>query len=196
MAIVQISKIQNRRGLQQDLPQLAGGELGWSIDSRKLYIGNGTLAEGAPVEGQTEVLTEFSIINFTSGFAGVISSTQANVTVLQGNVVVINSQISALQAGVLNSNVVALSGSTQNSVIGVVANNAVFSYTLTENGNQRTGSIKIDRVAGTATVAFDEEYNQTGTTLTAFNITANTAYSTVWANTINPANLTYRITSL
>ena len=96
----------------------------------------------------------------------------------------------------LNSNVVALSGSTQNSVIGVVANNAVFSYTLTENGNQRTGSIKIDRVAGTATVAFDEEYNQTGTTLTAFNITANTAYSTVWANTINPANLTYRITSL
>jgi hypothetical protein len=42
MAIVQISRIQHRRGLQQDLPQLASGELGWSIDERRLYIGNGT----------------------------------------------------------------------------------------------------------------------------------------------------------
>jgi len=60
MAIVQISRIQHRKGLQENLPQLAGGELGWSIDQRKLYIGNGTLVEGAPVIGNTEVLTEFS----------------------------------------------------------------------------------------------------------------------------------------
>ena len=60
MAIVQISRIQHRKGLQENLPQLAGGELGWSIDERRLYIGNGTLVEGAPVIGNTEVLTEFS----------------------------------------------------------------------------------------------------------------------------------------
>jgi hypothetical protein len=60
MAIVQISRIQHRKGLQENLPQLAGGELGWSIDQRRLYIGNGTLVEGAPVIGNTEVLTEFS----------------------------------------------------------------------------------------------------------------------------------------
>ena len=60
MAIVQISRIQHRKGLQENLPQLAGGELGWSIDQRKLYVGNGTLVEGAPVIGNTEVLTEFS----------------------------------------------------------------------------------------------------------------------------------------
>ena len=60
MAIVQISRITNRKGLQENLPQLAGAELGWSIDSRRLYIGNGTLQEGAPVIGNTEVLTEFS----------------------------------------------------------------------------------------------------------------------------------------
>ena len=62
MAIVQISRITNRKGLQQDLPQLAGAELGWSIDERRLFIGNGTLEEGAPVIGNTEILTEFSDI--------------------------------------------------------------------------------------------------------------------------------------
>ena len=60
MAIVQISQITNRKGLQENLPQLAGAELGWSVDERKLYIGNGTLEEGAPEIGNTEILTEFS----------------------------------------------------------------------------------------------------------------------------------------
>ncbi len=62
MAIVQISRITNRKGLQENLPQLAGAELGWSIDERRLYIGNGTLEEGAPIIGNTEILTEFSDI--------------------------------------------------------------------------------------------------------------------------------------
>jgi hypothetical protein len=62
VAIVQISQITNRLGLNTDLPQLAGGELGWSVDTRQLYIGNGTLAEGAPIVGNTEILTEFSDI--------------------------------------------------------------------------------------------------------------------------------------
>jgi hypothetical protein len=62
VAIVQISRITNRKGLQENLPQLAGAELGWSIDQRRLFIGNGTLEEGAPVIGNTEILTEFSDI--------------------------------------------------------------------------------------------------------------------------------------
>jgi hypothetical protein len=62
VAIVQISRITNRKGLQVELPQLAGAELGWSIDERRLFIGNGTLEEGAPVIGNTEILTEFSDI--------------------------------------------------------------------------------------------------------------------------------------
>jgi hypothetical protein len=63
VAIVQISRITQRKGLQTDLPQpLAGAELGWSIDQRRLFIGNGTIAEGAPVVGNTEILTEFSDI--------------------------------------------------------------------------------------------------------------------------------------
>jgi hypothetical protein len=61
VAIVQISRITQRKGLLTDLPQpLAGAELGWATDTRQLFIGNGTLAEGAPVVGNTEILTEFS----------------------------------------------------------------------------------------------------------------------------------------
>jgi hypothetical protein len=63
MAIVQVSRITQRQGLAEDLPQpLAGAELGWAVDERRLYIGNGSLDEGAPVVGNTEILTEFSDI--------------------------------------------------------------------------------------------------------------------------------------
>ena len=68
MAIVQVSQITNRKGLQENLPQLAGAELGWAVDSRRLFIGNGTLEEGAPVIGNTEILTEFSDIVATSPY--------------------------------------------------------------------------------------------------------------------------------
>jgi hypothetical protein len=70
VAIVQISRITQRKGLAQDLPQpLAGAELGWAIDERKLFIGNGELADGAPVVGNTEVLTEFSdILNLAGAY--------------------------------------------------------------------------------------------------------------------------------
>ena len=57
MPTVQISRIQHRRGKATDLPQLAAGELGWSIDDQKLYIGNGTVADGAPAVGNTEIMT-------------------------------------------------------------------------------------------------------------------------------------------
>ena len=86
MAIVQISRITQRKGLQEDLPQLAGAEFGWSVDERRLYIGNGTLQEGAPVIGNTEILTEFSDIiplvqdYIYSGFAATGYSVQTGPT--------------------------------------------------------------------------------------------------------------------
>lgn len=61
MAVVQISRIQLRRGRENQgsgLPQLASGELGWAIDTQNLYIGNGAVAEGAPEVGNTKILTE------------------------------------------------------------------------------------------------------------------------------------------
>lgn len=68
MAIVQISRITNRKGLTENLPQLAGAELGWCTDSRRLFIGNGTLQSGAPIIGNTEILTEFSDISLIADY--------------------------------------------------------------------------------------------------------------------------------
>ena len=58
MAIVQISRITHRSGLKENLPQLDGAELGWAVDAQELYIGNGTIDEGAPIIGNTRILTE------------------------------------------------------------------------------------------------------------------------------------------
>lgn len=66
MAVIQISKIQQRRGqtAQTNFPQLSSGEFGWSIDQQQLFIGNGSVAEGAPAIGNTEIITERNISNF------------------------------------------------------------------------------------------------------------------------------------
>ena len=60
MAVVQISRIQHRRGRKLEgtgLPQLASGEIGWAIDTQELFIGNGAVSEGAPAVGNTKILT-------------------------------------------------------------------------------------------------------------------------------------------
>lgn len=58
MAVVSISRIQVRRGRKTELPQLASGEFGWSVDTQELYLGNGAVAEGAPYVGNTKLLSE------------------------------------------------------------------------------------------------------------------------------------------
>lgn len=61
MAVVQISRIQLRRGKAKagtGIPQLASGEMAWALDTQQLYIGNGSVAEGAPAVGNTKILTE------------------------------------------------------------------------------------------------------------------------------------------
>jgi len=83
MAIVQVSRITNRKGLSDNLPQLAGAELGWATDTRQLYIGNGTLQDGAPVIGNTEILTEFTDLLLVAG-AYTYKGTAAGYTVQTG----------------------------------------------------------------------------------------------------------------
>ncbi len=59
MAVIQISKIQIRRGqeLQTGIPQLDAGELGWAQDTEHLYIGK-RIIEGASDDRNTRILTE------------------------------------------------------------------------------------------------------------------------------------------
>lgn len=72
MAVVQISKIQLRRGKKNvgtGLPQLASGEMAWAIDSQELFIGNGAVSEGAPYVGRTKILTEHdSILDLVANY--------------------------------------------------------------------------------------------------------------------------------
>lgn len=61
MAVVQISKIQHRRGQKNSnsgVPQLSSAEFAWAVDTQELFIGNGSVAEGAPYVGNTKILTE------------------------------------------------------------------------------------------------------------------------------------------
>lgn len=59
MAIVQISKIQQRSGNLVDLPQLDDAEFGWASDEKRLFIGKSTPNENI------EVLTSYSNISFS-----------------------------------------------------------------------------------------------------------------------------------
>lgn len=59
MAIVQISKIQQRSGNLVDLPQLDEAEMGWASDAKRLFIGKTTPNENV------EVLTSYSNISFS-----------------------------------------------------------------------------------------------------------------------------------
>ena len=77
MAVVQISRIQVRRGKANDgtgLPQLASGEMAWAIDTQQLFIGNGSVAEGSPAVGNTRLLTVNDLSSY-SNLLGLLSYT-------------------------------------------------------------------------------------------------------------------------
>lgn len=72
MAVIQISKIQVRRGQKNSnsgIPQLSSAEFAWAIDSQELFIGNGAISEGAPYVGNTKILTEHdNILELASSY--------------------------------------------------------------------------------------------------------------------------------
>jgi len=72
VAVVQISKIQVRRGQKNSnsgIPQLSSAEFAWAVDTQELFIGNGSVAEGAPYVGNTKILTEHdNILDLASSY--------------------------------------------------------------------------------------------------------------------------------
>lgn len=79
MAIVQISKIQQRSGDLVDLPQLDEAELGWATDAKRLFIGKTTPNENI------EVLTSYSNIDFNQ-IQGSIGNLDISSSVANGQV--------------------------------------------------------------------------------------------------------------
>ena len=91
MAVVQISKIQVRRGQKNSnsgIPQLSSAEFAWAVDSQELFIGNGSVLEGAPYVGNTKVLTEHdNILELASSYQFASNDTAISLSVsrsLQG----------------------------------------------------------------------------------------------------------------
>ena len=76
MAITSISRLQHRRGLLADLPaNLNEAELGWCLDTRQLFIGNGNT-----YTGNSQILTQWSpndqiITHIYQGYTGVAANT-------------------------------------------------------------------------------------------------------------------------
>lgn len=72
MAVVQISKIQVRRGKKNSssgVPQLSSAEFAWAVDTQELFIGNGSVQEGAPYVGNTKIITEHdNILELASAY--------------------------------------------------------------------------------------------------------------------------------
>jgi hypothetical protein len=81
MAVYQISKIQIRRGKANGgvaFPQLASGEMGWAIDTQELFIGNGSVAEGAPAVSNTKIITEHDNLLSAAKYSFNLSNTAVN----------------------------------------------------------------------------------------------------------------------
>jgi hypothetical protein len=89
--VVQISKIQLRRGQknsQSGIPQLSSAEMAWAVDTQELFIGNGSVSEGAPYVGNTKIITEHdNILDLISGYRFAnddVSITESTTRSLQG----------------------------------------------------------------------------------------------------------------
>jgi hypothetical protein len=189
MAVIQISKIQVRRGLQENLPQLASGEIGWSVDAQKLYIGNGTITEGAPTLGRTEILTEMSDIQFRADYANVLV-TLAN---LEANVSSVTDDIDALNT-LFSVNTYVLTPDTSDTIANITISSlgATLDYNISRDEKTRTGSIKVTQFNGQA--IFSDEYvenDDTGIVLD-FSSNGNLAVMSFTAdNSGNAATLSY-----
>ena len=185
MAVIQISKIQVRRGLQENLPQLSSGEMGWSVDERRLYIGNGTLVEGAPTVGVTEILTEYSADN-----------TAANIALLQSNVSILQSYASLTSNNVAKTTLVLANNTSSATNTALTLTDSLtnlIDYRITRGIEARVGTIKVTQISGNVAVV-DDEYTETGVTgvtlsFFAYGNSAVLRYTTT--STGISANLTY-----
>jgi len=177
MAVIQISKIQVRRGLQENLPQLSSGEMGWSVDERRLYIGNGTLVEGAPTVGVTEILTEYSNVVITA------ASTAANIAI---------AALGDAAAETLVDNTTATIG---NITIPTISSR-IIDYNIVRGTNTRVGSIKVTNLAGSPVI--EEDYTETANIGVALTFVANSSnvtmsYTASLSGTGTNATLNYYI---
>jgi type IV secretory pathway VirB2 component (pilin) len=200
MAVISISKIQVRSGYQEDLPALDTGEFGWCVDTQRLYIGKGSVAEGAPETGVTEILTQYSqaliYLNFAqtnsnvANLASTVSNIQAILSGSIANLAPITAQLLDNQSVITNIGMIEVTS----------LSSCVIDYNITRLTAMRTGILKIANYSGTS-VGSEDEYVETAATGITLYVTGNTASGNAVigytsTSTGYNANITYNFTSL
>jgi hypothetical protein len=110
MAVVQISRIQLRRGRANEtpIPQLASGELAWAIDTQELWIGSGSVGEGAPAVDNIKVLTDadnlldYGIYTYTNDTAPIQTGIDPNFPVVRTLQSKLDDQINIIDYGIVS----------------------------------------------------------------------------------------------
>jgi hypothetical protein len=199
MAVLEVAKIQVRSGLQENLPALDTGEFGWCVDTQRLFIGKGTLAEGAPETGVTEILTEYSIglINVS------IVALTANVANLTANVTTLQSNVAALQTAILFNSVTLTDNTATAANIIYSGNNVIqistlksnsFEYSITRGTTSRVGTVKVTNSNGVS--YYEDDYTETaltGVTLSFANIGGNAVLQYTTTSTGSNATFNYQL---
>jgi hypothetical protein len=112
VAVVQISKIQVRRGQKNSnsgVPQLSSAEFAWAVDTQELYIGNGSVQEGAPYVGNTKILTEHdNILDLATSYQFASNDTSITLSVPRSLQAKADEYVSVLDFGAVGD------GSTDN----------------------------------------------------------------------------------
>jgi hypothetical protein len=199
MAVLEVAKIQVRSGLQENLPALDTGEFGWCVDTQRLFIGKGTLAEGAPETGVTEILTEYSIGLINVSLVGL----EANVANLTANVTALQSNVAALQTAILFNSVTLSDNTGVAANIVYSGNNVVQISTLSSNSleysiargtTSRVGTVKVTNSNGVP--FYEDNYTETavtGVTLSFANIGGNAVLQYTTTSTGSGATFKYQL---
>lgn len=156
MPIVQISQIKHRRGFEENLPQLGTAELGFTIDTRRLFIGSGTREEGAPVEENIEIITESSPawVNVLASF----EDSEFNETLTAGTTRLTDAE------SLLNNRV------QESQSLYTYTPSILIKYQIRKSDDSRTGIFKVSKNTSTNQICYEDEYVETsdmGITMTA-----------------------------
>ena len=194
MAVLEVAKIQVRSGLYEDLPALDTGEFGWCVDTQQLFIGKGTLAEGAPETGVTEILTEYTVAFIINSFNSLnanvanISAIAAAITSQIGNLVPVSVTLSNNQSTLANVTAVAIEAYGARD----------FNYRIIMNDHVRSGTISVVQTQGNL-ITFSDDYVESGDTGVKLYFTGNASTKTAVLGYTSTAtttgNLTYYLQS-
>ena len=148
MAVFQIARIQIRRGQANQgtgIPQLASGEMAWAVDNQELYIGNGSVAEGAPAVGNTRLLTlndlkaEGNILALTQysykqGDPTIITGADASSPIFRPVQTRLDDQITSADFGMMGDGTTDDSAAFQNAIYQLFLNPSNLANSLTSSG--------------------------------------------------------------